>query len=84
MTNHRREFDPPLDDVLREMASRARTCVAAIDDALSDGREFILGDTFTAADICLGVRGRPRHPPPFTAVTARDSSALSAPCVNSV
>ena len=54
MTNHRREFDPPLDDVLREMAGRARTCVAAIDDALSDGREFILGDTFTAADICLG------------------------------
>ena len=54
MTNHRREFDPPLDDVLREMAGRARTCVAAIDDALSDGRKFILGDTFTAADICLG------------------------------
>lgn len=55
MVNHRREFDPPLDNVLAEMARRGRLCVKALDEALADGREFILGDEFSAADISLGM-----------------------------
>jgi glutathione S-transferase len=54
MTNHRREFDPPREEILREMALRGRLCVKALDEALSDGRPYILGDDFSAADICLG------------------------------
>ena len=54
MVNHRREFDPPLDEVLGEMARRGQLCVKALDGALADGRKFILGDHFTAADIALG------------------------------
>ena len=54
MVNHRREFDPPLDEVLREMARRGQLCVKALDGALADGRKFILGDHFSGADIALG------------------------------
>jgi glutathione S-transferase len=54
MVNHRREFDPPQDEILAEMASRGQLCVKAIDEALADGREFILGDEFSAADISIG------------------------------
>ena len=54
MVNHRREFDPPRDEILAEMARRGQLCVRALDEALADGRQFILGDEFSAADISLG------------------------------
>jgi|EP01043_Picozoa_sp_COSAG02_P063000 glutathione S-transferase len=54
MVNHRREFDPPQDEILAEMARRGQLCVKALDEALADGREFILGNEFSAADISLG------------------------------
>ena len=62
MVNHRREFDPPQDEILAEMASRGQLCVKAIDEALADGREFILGDEFSAADISIGQSPSPYQP----------------------
>ena len=52
IVNHRRNFDPPLVDVVAEMSRRAEHCVQAIDAALR-GREYIMGE-FSAADIMLG------------------------------
>ena len=58
IVNHRREFDPELEDVVAEMKSRATACVAAIDAALS-GRPWLLGEAMSAADlsICYSMRG---------------------------
>lgn len=58
IVNHRREFKPELYDVVAEMKSRATACVAALDAALSD-RDYLLGDTLSAADlsICYTMRG---------------------------
>ncbi len=50
VTNHRREFNPELPDVVAEMKGRATQCVDALNDALS-GRPYLLGDSMTAADI---------------------------------
>ena len=52
IVNHARNFDPPLVDVVTEMANRSEQCMAAVDDALRD-REYILGE-FSAADIMMG------------------------------
>ena len=52
ITNHRRAFQPQLDDVVAEMQGRGTACVEALDDALSD-RPFLLGDTMSAADISM-------------------------------
>lgn len=58
MTNHRREFKPPLEAVLEEMKNRARLSIQALDQALSD-RPFLLGEEMSAADIsnCYVMRG---------------------------
>jgi glutathione S-transferase len=50
ITNHRREFNPELPNVVAEMKARASLCVAALDQALA-GRPYLLGDTMTAADL---------------------------------
>ena len=50
ITNHRREFNPELPDVVAEMKGRATACVAALDQALAD-RPYLLGDEMTAADL---------------------------------
>jgi glutathione S-transferase len=50
ITNHCREFNPELPDVVAEMKARATACVAALDQALA-GRPYLLGDEMTAADL---------------------------------
>ena len=52
IVNHRRNFDPPLADVVAEMVHRSEQCLKAVDEALSD-RDYILGE-FSGADIMLG------------------------------
>ncbi|MEC7592446.1 MAG: glutathione S-transferase family protein [Pseudomonadota bacterium] len=85
MTNHRREFSPPLENVLAEMARRASLSVAALDQALAD-RPYLLGDSMSAADISNAyvLRGYrrsvsedlPTHVQAFfDRMTARDSYA---------
>jgi len=55
IVNHRREFAAnPLQPVIDEMKSRARLCAEALDAALT-GKTWILGGTFSAADIMLGL-----------------------------
>jgi glutathione S-transferase len=54
IVNHGRAFpDSPSEAAIKEMQDRAWLCVAALEKALS-GREWILGDTFSGADIMLG------------------------------
>ncbi|MGZ0188833.1 MAG: glutathione S-transferase family protein [Alphaproteobacteria bacterium] len=62
ITNHRREFQPELADVVAEMQSRGTACVKALDDALSD-RPYLLGDTLSAVDLsmCYVMRGYKRN-----------------------
>ena len=85
ITNHRREFSPPLENVLAEMARRASLSVAALDQALAD-RPYLLGDSISAADISNAyvLRGYrrsvsedlPTHVQAFfDRMTARDSYA---------
>lgn len=52
ITNHRREFNPELPDVVAEMKGRATACVKALDQALA-GRSYLLGDEMTAADLSM-------------------------------
>lgn len=52
VTNHRREFDPELPDVVAEMKRRAATCVDALNGALAD-RPYLLGETMSAADLSV-------------------------------
>ena len=55
VVNHKREFaDSPLDAVITEMKARARLCAGAVDAELT-GKTWILGNTFSAADIMLGL-----------------------------
>lgn len=55
IVNHKREFaENPLQPVIDEMKSRARLCAQALDAALG-GKTWILGDSFSAADIMLGL-----------------------------
>lgn len=53
--NHRRAFPGPNEkaDVIAEMTGRARACCVALDEAV-DGKQFLLGDEFSAADIMTG------------------------------
>jgi len=53
--NHRRVFgeDGQIPAVVDEMKARARICVDAVEQAL-EGRDYLLGDAFTAADIMMG------------------------------
>jgi glutathione S-transferase len=54
IVNHRRVFgDEASAGVLEEMRDRARICLRAIDDAL-EGRDYLVGGEFTAADIMMG------------------------------
>ena len=64
ITNHRREFKPPIDACMEEMRDRARLCLYALDAHL-DGREFLLAYGYTGADIMMSysVRGFCRHCP---------------------
>ncbi|MEM6496525.1 MAG: glutathione S-transferase [Pseudomonadota bacterium] len=50
IVNHRREFNPQLDEVVAEMKRRATLSINALDQALSD-RPYLLGSVMSAADI---------------------------------
>ena len=52
ITNHRREFNPELVDVVAEMKGRATACVTALDEALAN-RRYLLGDELSAADLSV-------------------------------
>lgn len=55
IVNHSREFpdERRIDDVVAEMQARAELSAKALGDEMSD-KPFILGETFSAADIMLG------------------------------
>ena len=55
IVNHRREFpgDDGIPAVVEEMKRRAALCVQALDAALA-GRHYLLGESFTAADVMMG------------------------------
>jgi len=54
IVNHRRAFgDAAQQLIVDEMAGRARSCADAVEGALGD-EGYLLGETFTAADIMLG------------------------------
>ncbi len=55
IVNHRRVFAKADQSAaaIAEMQDRARLCVNAVDQAL-DGKAYLLGDEFSAADIMLG------------------------------
>ena len=55
IVNHRREFpdEQEIPEVVQEMQSRIYKCLDALNEAL-EGKDFILGKNFTAADISLG------------------------------
>ncbi|MGD2140056.1 MAG: glutathione S-transferase family protein [Burkholderiales bacterium] len=55
IVNHKREFaGSPLPAVIDEMKSRARACAQVLGTALN-GKTWILGETFSGADIMLGL-----------------------------
>lgn len=53
IVNHRRAFPEPIAAVEDEMHARSRACADAVGDAV-EGRAFLLGDAFTAADVMMG------------------------------
>ena len=55
IVNHRRAFGEAgeMPSVVEEMKGRARLCSEAVDRAL-EGRGYLLGDEFSAADIMMG------------------------------
>ena len=54
LANHKRAFAGALlEPVMEEMRTRARRCMRAVDEALQSG-QYLVGDTFTAADIMMG------------------------------
>lgn len=55
IVNHRRVFAEAEQSraAIEEMQARARLCIGAVEQAL-EGRAYILGDEFTAADIMMG------------------------------
>jgi glutathione S-transferase len=55
IVNHKREFAAnPVDAVIAEMRARSRLCADALEAQL-EGKTWVLGDTFSAADIMLGL-----------------------------
>ena len=55
IVNHKREFaDSQSQPVIDEMKSRARLCAQVL-NAVLNGRTWILGDAFSAADVMLGL-----------------------------
>ncbi len=54
IVNHRRVFgDAAREDAIREMQDRSHLCMEAIDPLVAN-QPFLLGDTFSAADIMMG------------------------------
>ena len=55
IVNHRRVFKEhqQSDAAINEMKDRASLCFKALDEAI-EGREFLVGNEFTAADIMMG------------------------------
>jgi len=54
LANHKRAFAGALlEPVMEEMRGRARSCMQALDEAVQ-GKQYLLGDAFTAADIMMG------------------------------
>ena len=54
LSNHKRAFAGALlEPVMEEMRARARSCMQALDEALQ-GKQYLLGDSFSAADIMMG------------------------------
>ena len=54
LANHKRAFAGGLiEAVMEEMRGRARSCMAALDDEVN-GKQYLLGETFSAADIMMG------------------------------
>ena len=54
IANHRRAFAGALlEPVVEEMRSRARACMHALDAEIAT-KPYLLGDTFTAADVMMG------------------------------
>ena len=55
IVNHGREFpgDARISAVVEEMANRAGVCLQAVAQHIQ-GKQFLLGDTFSAADISMG------------------------------
>ena len=89
IVNHRREFpEAESPAAIEEMQRRAWLCVAALEEALA-GRRWILGDTYSAADIMLAYtlmimeRLAPGDLPPevaryFAALKERPAYAVAA------
>ena len=54
LANHKRAFAGGLiEPVMEEMRNRARDCMRALDDEVRD-KQYLLGDSFSAADIMMG------------------------------
>ena len=54
LANHKRAFAGALlEPVMEEMRGRARSCMQALDEAVQ-GKQYLLGEAFTAADIMMG------------------------------
>jgi len=54
LANHKRAFAGALiEPVMEEMRGRARSCMQALDEAVKD-TQYLIGDTFTAADVMMG------------------------------
>lgn len=63
LANHKRAFaDGPIAAVMEETGNRARLCMQALEQQL-EGRTYLLGDEFSAADIMMGytLRSFDRH-----------------------
>ena len=52
ITNHRRAFQPQLDDVVAEMQGRGTACVEAL-DAVFSRQPYLLGNEMSAADLSM-------------------------------
>ena len=82
IVNHRREFpgENEIPEIVEEMQSRIFKCVVALDRAL-EGKSFILGTDFTAADISLGYTlsiAKNRIPEPFPKRVANYWDSISS------
>ena len=82
IVNHRREFpdENEIPEIVEEMQSRIFKCVVALDRAL-EGKSFILGTDFTAADISLGYTlsiAENRIPEPFPKRVANYWDSISS------
>ena len=82
IVNHRREFpgENEIPEVVGEMQARISKCIIALDMAL-EGKPFILGADFTAADISLGYTlsiAQNRIPEPFPKKVANYWNSISS------